>query len=634
MASRDRTTPDRASLSDTTRNRIFDIASGGRRAKKRPMSPVSPYPIPTTAGGTPIAPADGADAAPPQQPQNSSQQSALSGGRKTAEGSEIPTLTLDDLGGLDEEKKLLEELIEYPLKKPQLFAMLGADPTSGILLHGVPGSGKTTLARAVAGTMGVPLFSVSAPELVSGVSGDSEAQVRKLFASATESAPSILFIDEIDAIGGRRDEAQKDMSKRIVSQLLTCMDGLTTAWRMDRKVVIVLGATSRLETIDPGLRRGGRFDREIGLGIPTIKARQQILRVLCKQLKLSTDVSFEELAMRTPGYVCADLHAVTKEATAVAIRRLVQAGLTEDEASISIINDDLIAACSRVQPSAMREGFSVVPNVTWEDVGAMDSVREELVMSIVRPIRNPDAFRALGVHQSMGVLLYGPPGCGKTLVAKAVAREAGANFISIKGPELLNKFVGESERSVRTLFSRARASAPCVLFFDELDALAPRRGSDNSNSSSERVVNQLLTEMDGVDARDVHGVYVIGATNRPDMIDPALCRPGRLDKVLRVSLPDEAQRRDILATLSRKVPLSLDVDLGAVASDKRCEGFSGADLAALLREAALDALREGFKLDPPIHKTTISPQNVNDALSKLRASVSTKDRESYDSMLT
>jgi ribosome biogenesis ATPase len=511
----------------------------------------------------------------------------------------IPSITLEEMGGLQRELPVIRELIELPIKHPHLFTRIGAEPPRGVLMHGPPGCGKTKLAHAIAGSLQVPLFYVSAPEIVQGISGDSEAKVRTLFQDAISVAPSIIFIDEIETIAGRRDQAQREMEKRIVAQLLTCMDQLGLAWREHNKVVCVLGATNRPEAIDSALRRAGRFDREIPLGIPSVDERQSILKVLTSNVNLAPDVDFWEIANMTPGYVGADLHLLIKEACVVAIRRkyrqLNEAGELNNVASdllldFSVSFEELKKATKRVQPSAMREGFTTIPNVTWADVGALEDARAELVRSVVQPIRTPKLHKWFGMDKPTGVLLYGPPGCGKTLVAKAIANESGANFISIKGPELLNKFVGESERSVRMVFARGRASAPCVLFFDELDALAPRRGSDKANPSSERVVNQLLTEMDGVEGRA--GVYVIAATNRPDMIDPAMRRAGRLEKHLYVGLPTPAQRVSILRTVSRKFPLAPDVDLEALGHSQRLTGFSGADLAALVREASLTALQD------------------------------------------
>lgn len=520
-------------------------------------------------------------------------------------GGVVPSETLDDMGGLQKELPLFRELIEMPCRHPNLFVALGADPPSGILLHGPPGVGKSRLVRALAGTFKVPLFSVSAPEIVQGIAGDSEATLRALFLEAVAQAPAIIFIDEIDTIAGHRENASREMEKRIVAQLLVCMDQLSAAWREEHKVVMVVGATNRPEAIDSGLRRAGRFDREIALGIPTTDERHDILRVLTKTLSLSSAVDLHKVAMSTPGYVGADLQLLIKEGAVLAIRRkyreLSDANELDDVqsprlAGFCVEEDDIKEALTRVQPSAMREGFTTIPNVTWDDVGALEEAREELKTSILQPICNPKLHRRFGLDHPTGICLCGPPGCGKTLIAKAIASESGANFISIKGPELLNKFVGESERSVRQVFARGRASAPCVLFFDELDALAPRRGSDRANPSSERVVNQLLTELDGVDGRA--GVFVVAATNRPDMIDPAMLRPGRLDKILFVPMPNAAQRASILKTCARKFPVHPDVDLHALGTSDTLEGFSGADLASIVREASLNALKEVYRSMP------------------------------------
>ncbi|CCW71086.1 unnamed protein product, partial [Phytomonas sp. Hart1] len=482
----------------------------------------------------------------------------------------------------------------------------------------------------------------------------------------------MVFIDEIDTIAGRREEASRGMESRLVAQLLTCMDRLAQAWRTAHKVVCVMGATNRAEALDSALRRAGRFDREIALGIPSLDERVSILRRLCETLNLAGDVDFFELATLTPGYVGADLHLLIKEAGILAIRRKYRelqahadAGEPEgvgdsgdwaasalgdggaDLSGFCVTFDEFKAATRRVQPSAMREGFTTVPDVSWADVGALEDVRAELLTSVLQPIRAPRLHARFGLDGPVGVLLYGPPGCGKTLVAKAIANQSGANFISIKGPELLNKFVGESERSVRGVFARGRASAPCVLFFDELDALAPRRGSDRANPSSERVVNQLLTELDGVEGR--RGVYVIGATNRPDMIDPAMLRPGRLDKLLYVALPSPGQRGAILRTQARRYPVDPHVDLQALGEDDRLEGFSGADLAALVREASLTALKAVYAARSTAAleelERDLSGQSLQDAalpaihlsdfeesLRKVRPSVSALDRASYESL--
>ncbi|ORC91694.1 vesicular transport protein [Trypanosoma theileri] len=568
----------------------------------------------------------------------------------------IPKVTLDDMGGLAKEIPIIKELIELPIRSPHLFSRLGADPPCGVLLHGPPGCGKTKLVHAIAGSLQVPLFFVAAPEIVSGISGDSEAKLRNLFMDAISAAPSIVFIDEIDTIAGRRDQTQRGMESRIVGQLLTCMDQVAQAWRQENKVVCVMGATNRPEALDTALRRAGRFDREISLGIPTLDERQSILKIICQKLNVADDVDFFELANMTPGYVGADLHLLVKEACILAIRRkhneLEAIGELDNPnaealTSFDVTFNEMKEATKRVQPSAMREGFTTIPNVTWDDVGALEDVREELLTCILQPIRAPKLHKRFGLDHPVGVLLYGPPGCGKTLVAKAIANQSGANFISIKGPELLNKFVGESERSVRMVFARGRASAPCVLFFDELDALAPRRGSDRANPSSERVVNQLLTEMDGVEGRA--NVYVIGATNRPDMIDPAMLRPGRLDKLLYVPLPSPQQRASILCTHARHYPVDTSVDLNIIAGDKRLQGFSGADLAALMREASLHALKKVYRSSSSevleqlerdmsgevaanADLPSVCIEDFEASLAKVKPSVSEEDRTGYESL--
>jgi ribosome biogenesis ATPase len=595
------------------------------------------------------------------------------GSGETLGTAERPTARYADLGGMESALQDVRELIEYPLTHPEIYAHLGVEPPRGILLHGPPGCGKTLLANAIAGELGVPFFKVSAPEIVSGMSGESEAKVRTLFSDAVKAAPCIVFIDEIDAITPKRETAQREMERRIVAQLLTCMDGLS----MDAtsgKPVLVIGATNRPDSLDPALRRAGRFDREISLGIPDEAARARILRVMCDRLRLAGDFDFDEIARRTPGFVGADLNALTKEAAVIAVNRIfhelfdngsfhdasaegsssniVSADVhgealasrarvsdalrlhtdplsDEQLAGLNITMGDFNAAVGKVQPSSKREGFATIPDVTWEDIGALHDVRQELQMAIMEPIRHPQRFAALGLSAPAGVLLYGPPGCGKTLLAKAIASESGASFISIKGPELLNKFVGESERAVRQVFARGRASAPCVIFFDELDALCPRRGADSQSSqSSERVVNQLLTEMDGLESRKA--VFVIAATNRPDIIDPAMLRPGRLDKLLYVPLPRPPEREAILRTLTRKTPLADDIVLSKLAEDARLEGFSGADLAGLVREAAVAALRES--LHNMTEDVRVAARHFDMAFNVSFPSVSKRDEKVYNAL--
>ncbi|NXJ60316.1 NVL protein, partial [Rostratula benghalensis] len=498
-----------------------------------------------------------------------------------------PSATFEDVGGNDETLKEICKMLIH-VRHPEVYNHLGVIPPRGFLLHGPPGCGKTLLAQAIAGELELPMLKVAATEVVSGVSGESEQKLRELFEQAVTSAPCVLFIDEIDAITPKREVASKDMERRIVAQFLTCMDDLNNVAATTQ--VLVIGATNRPDSLDPALRRAGRFDREICLGIPDEAAREKILRTLCRKLKLPESFEFHQLARLTPGYVGADLMALCREAAIHTVSRILiksedqkrkhlhaggntaeestgtetdildelhrlldllknQDPLPEDQLQkLCIEMNDFIVALSSVQPSAKREGFVTIPDVTWADIGALEGVREELTMAILAPVRNPEQFKALGLTTPAGVLLAGPPGCGKTLLAKAVANESGLNFISVKGPELLNMYVGESERAVRQVFQRARNSAPCVIFFDEVDALCPRR-SDHEAGASVRVVNQLLTEMDGLENRQQ--VFIMAATNRPDIIDPAILRPGRLDKTLYVGLPPPEDRLAILRTITK-----------------------------------------------------------------------------------
>uniref|UniRef100_A0A8B9F2G2 Nuclear VCP like n=1 Tax=Amazona collaria TaxID=241587 RepID=A0A8B9F2G2_9PSIT len=497
-----------------------------------------------------------------------------------------PSVKFEDVGGNDGTLKEICKMLIH-VRHPEVYKHLGVVPPRGFLLHGPPGCGKTLLAQAIAGELELPMLKVAATEVVSGVSGESEQKLRELFEQAVSSAPCVLFIDEIDAITPKREVASKDMERRIVAQFLTCMDDLNNVAATTQ--VLVIGATNRPDSLDPALRRAGRFDREIRLGIPDEAAREKILRTLCRKLKLPESFEFHHLARLTPGYVGADLMALCREAAMCTVNRVLikseqqkkkhihtggndlnqgcslsdelqrlldllkkQDALPEEQLQkLCIEMNDFIVALSSVQPSAKREGFVTIPDVTWADIGALEDVREELTMAILAPVRNPEQFKALGLTTPAGVLLAGPPGCGKTLLAKAVANESGLNFISVKGPELLNMYVGESERAVRQVFQRARNSAPCVIFFDEVDALCPRR-SDRESGASVRVVNQLLTEMDGLENRQQ--VFIMAATNRPDIIDPAILRPGRLDKTLYVGLPPPEDRLAILKTIT-KIPI-------------------------------------------------------------------------------
>ncbi|GAA5973739.1 hypothetical protein JCM11641_005110 [Rhodosporidiobolus odoratus] len=633
-----------------------------------------------------------------------------------------PSTRLADLGGVDACIEQMLEHVALPLTHPELYTSLGVKAPRGVLLVGPPGCGKTMMAGAIAGELGLPFISVSAPSIVSGMSGESEKTLRETFEEAAKHAPCILFIDEIDAITPKRENAQREMERRIVAQLLTCMDDL--AWeKTDGKPVMVISATNRPDSLDPALRRAGRFDQEITMGVPDEAGRERILRVLMSTLRLSGDFDYPFLAKSTPGYVGADLTALTGAAGVIAVKRVfeqigreppldlgtvegatgllgnggAQAEAGQDEAmtidevdeqatpassvvptpgtvtpaedastpltssalapaapspapapsdvlaaavpslpfstlppslaslpiasflrrhpaalpdsllsTIALTNTDFTRALSIVQPSSQREGFTTVPNVTWSDLGALTDVRKKMNENIIWAIQSPGLFESLGVKASCGALLWGPPGCGKTLLAKAVANASKANFISVKGPELLNKYVGESERAVRQLFARARASSPCIIFFDEIDALAPKR-EDNLSESSARVVNTLLTELDGLEARKQ--VFVIGATNRPDRIDPAMNRPGRLDKLLYVALPTPAERVEILKAVTRNTPLAEDVDLNRLAGEEFTRHFSGADLSSLVREASVATVRELFATYGPAGPPKIQGQD-------------------------
>ncbi|PLN80913.1 AAA-domain-containing protein [Aspergillus taichungensis] len=538
-------------------------------------------------------------------------------------------VSLSDLGGLEDVVQDLGDLVILPMTRPQVFLASNVQPPRGVLLHGPPGCGKTMIANAFAAELGVPFISISAPSIVSGMSGESEKALREHFDEAKRIAPCLIFIDEIDAITPKRESAQREMEKRIVAQLLTCMDDLALE-KTDGKPVIVLAATNRPDSLDAALRRGGRFDKEINMTVPSEPVREQILRALTRKMRLADDLDFKTLAKRTPGFVGADLNDLVSTAGSTAIKRYLEIlkantgeemDLEESDDGVSpkvkelrrlithaketpigaeaevvfVSNADFFVALPKIQPSSKREGFATIPDTTWADIGALGGVRDELATAIVEPIQQPDMYARVGITAPTGVLLWGPPGCGKTLLAKAVANESRANFISVKGPELLNKFVGESERAVRQVFVRARSSVPCVIFFDELDALVPRR-DDTVSEASARVVNTLLTELDGLGS-DRQGIYVIAATNRPDIIDPAMLRPGRLETLLFVNLPSPLERVEILQTLVRKLSIDFSEDLRRLAEE--CEGFSGADLGSLLRRAGYCAIkrRDTIKLE-------------------------------------
>jgi len=504
----------------------------------------------------------------------------------------IPSVTYEDIGGLHEEVKKIREMIEYPMRHPELFQRLGIEPPKGVLLYGPPGTGKTLLAKAVANESGANFYVINGPEVMSKWYGQSEENLRKVFEEAEKNAPSIIFIDEIDSIAPKREEARGEVERRVVSQLLTLMDGLK-----GRGKVIVIAATNRPNDIDPALRRPGRFDRELEIGVPNKEGRKEILEIHTRNMPLAKDVNLQELAERTHGFVGADLEALAKEAAMHVLRRVIPelSKLEEGEPipeeilkKLIVKKEDFEYALKIVQPSAMREVLVEIPNVKWDDIGGLEEVKERLRESVEWPLKYPKTFERLGISPPKGILLYGPPGTGKTLLARAVASESNANFISIKGPELLSKWVGESEKRVRDVFRRAKQVAPSVIFFDEIDALTRMRGASVDTDVTNRVVSQLLSEMSGLE--ELHDVVVIAATNRPDIIDPALLRPGRFDRQILVPEPDEKAREKIFEIHTKKIPLAKDVDLKKLA--KMTDGYSGADIEAVCREAALNAMRE------------------------------------------
>lgn len=504
---------------------------------------------------------------------------------------EVPRVTYEDIGGLREEIRKIREMVELPLKYPELFERLGVEAPKGVLLYGPPGTGKTLLAKAVANETNAAFFSISGPEIMSKYYGESEERLREIFRQAEENAPSIIFIDELDAIAPKREEVTGEVERRVVSQLLTLMDGLKPRGR-----VVVIGATNRPNAIDPALRRPGRFDREIEIGVPDKQGRLEILQIHTRGMPLAEDVDLERIASITHGFVGADLEALCKESAMRALRRVLpEIDFERESIPAEILNkiivkmDDFMEALKDVEPSAMREVLVEVPEVKWEDIGGLQNVKLELQEAVEWPLKYPEIFEHMNAKPPKGILLYGPPGTGKTLLAKAVANESEANFISIKGPELLSKWVGESERAVREVFRKAKQAAPSIIFFDEFDAVAPVRGGGYGDSHvTERVISQLLTEMDGLE--ELRGVVVIAATNRPDIIDPALLRPGRFDKLLYVPLPDLEARKEILKIHLNKKPLAEDVNIDEIA--QRTEGYTGADLAAIGNTAVMLAIRE------------------------------------------
>jgi transitional endoplasmic reticulum ATPase len=509
-----------------------------------------------------------------------------------------PAVTYEDIGGLKEALLKVREMIELPLKHPELFERLGIDPPKGVLLYGPPGTGKTLIAKAVANEAGANFYSIQGPEIMSKYYGQSEERLREKFDEAQKNAPSVLFIDELDSIAPRREEVTGEVERRVVAQLLTLMDGLT-----GRGQVIVIAATNREEAIDPALRRGGRFDREIEIGVPDRIGRKEIMQIHSRGMPIEGNEEDREnlltqLANVTHGFVGADLAALAREAAMRTLRRYLPEIDLEKPIPSEILEKmrvtpgDFKEALKEVEPSAMREVLVEIPHTTWDDVGGLEDLKAKLKEAVEMPLKDPESFKRMGITPPRGILLYGAPGTGKTLIAKAVATESESNFISIKGPEVMSKWVGESEKAVRMIFKKARQVAPCIVFLDEIDAIAHRRGGGEGDSGvTERVVNQLLTSMDGLESRE--GVLVIAATNRPDMVDPALLRAGRFDKLILVPVPDERTRLEILKVHTKSMPLDGDVSIGELA--KEIEGYTGADIEGLCREAALSALRENRK---------------------------------------
>jgi transitional endoplasmic reticulum ATPase len=532
-------------------------------------------------------------------------------------------VTYDDIGGMAATIDQLREMVELPLRYPELFQRLGVDPPKGVLLHGPPGTGKTRLARAVANESDAQFFLINGPEIMGSAYGESESKLRQVFEEAAKSAPSIVFIDEIDSIAPKRGQVTGEAEKRLVAQLLTLMDGLEA-----RANLVVIAATNRPEAIDEALRRPGRFDREIVIGVPDERGRREILGIHTRGMPLGDRVDLDELARTTYGFVGADLAALAREAAIEAVRKIMPRLNLEERTippevldTLAVTREDFLDALKRVQPSAMREVMVEAPRVRWDDVGGLDDAQMRLKEGVELPLKDPDAFRRLGIRPAKGFLLYGPPGTGKTLLAKAVAREAEANFISTKSSDLLSKWYGESEQQIAKLFARARQVAPCVIFIDELDSLVPARGGGMGEPQvTERVVNTILSEMDGLE--ELQSVVVIGATNRPNLIDPALLRPGRFDELIYVGVPDQKGRRRILAIQTAKMPLADDVDLDSMAA--RTDRFTGADLEDLTRRAGLIALRKSLEAK------TVTMADFDAALGDSRASVTPEMERDYE----
>ncbi len=540
------------------------------------------------------------------------------GSMTKAVDSSYPRITYDDLGGLRHEVQKIREMVELPMRHPELFEKIGVEAPKGVLLYGPPGTGKTLLAKAVAGETNAHFTALSGPEIMGKYYGESEERIREIFKTAEENAPSIIFIDEIDSIAPKREEVTGEVEKRIVSQLLTLLDGMKS-----RGKVVVIAATNRPDSLDPALRRPGRFDREIEIGIPDEQGRNEILNIHTRGMPIEKNVDLKQISKITHGFVGADLEILGKEAAMRALRRVLpDIDLDEEKISsdvlqkIKVTGEDFRDALKEVRPSALREVLVQVPNVTWDDVGGLDSLKEELREAIEWPLKHKEAIEYVNVETPKGILLHGPPGTGKTLIAKAVAKMTESNFISVKGPELLSKWVGESEKGVREIFRKARQAAPCIIFFDEIDALVPKRsGSGLGSHVTESVLSQILTEIDGLE--ELHNVIIIGATNRLDIVDEALLRPGRFDRIIEVPMPDEKGRENIFKIHTKKKPLAKDIDFAKLI--QLTKGYSGAEIAAVANRAAITALKRYVSgKSKNVKEIKISQQDLEESVKKVR----------------
>merc|ERR1712066_825150 len=558
--------------------------------------------------------------------------------KREEEEDALNSIGYDDIGGCRKQLAQIKEMVELPLRHPSLFKAIGVKPPRGILLFGPPGTGKTLIARAVANETGRFFFLINGPEIMSKMAGESESNLRKAFEEAEKNSPAIIFIDEIDSIAPKRDKSNGEVEKRIVSQLLTLMDGMK-----GRGQVVVIGATNRPNTIDQALRRFGRFDRELDIGVPDDNGRLEILRIHTKNMKLAPDVKLEDISSNTHGFVGADLAQLCTEAALTCIREKMDLIDLEEETidaevldSMAVTQEHFTAAMGQCNPSSLRETVVEVPNIKWDDIGGLEETKRNLQEMILHPIDHPEKFEKFGMHPSRGVLFYGPPGCGKTLLAKAVATECSSNFVSIKGPELLTMWFGESEANVREVFDKARAASPCVLFFDELDSIGTARGGGGGDAggAGDRVMNQLLTEIDGVGVKK--NVFFVGATNRPELLDDALLRPGRLDQLIYIPLPDRPARQGILESTLKKSPIAPNVSLAFLA--ELTDGFSGADLAELCQRAAKAAIRDAIaadelKTDDDMAvdaASEIGRKHFEEAMAGARRSVAITDLAKYD----